>query len=116
MLKNLSAKFLILTLVFLIAAPDLLAQTRVRFARGRTSATMSGTLAPNGGRRSYVLRAQRGQILTATLSSTNGRVDFTQGSLHDTQFSRTIERDGDVYVDIDNHGGRTRYTLTISIQ
>lgn len=116
MLRKLGLKVSIIAIIFLMAASDSLAQTRVRFARGRNSATMSGTLAPNGGRRSYVLRASRGQVLTATLSSTNGKVDFTQGAVHDTQFSRTIEQDGDVYVDVDNHGGRTRYTLTISVQ
>jgi hypothetical protein len=116
MLRNLSAKILLLTLVFVISASDLLAQTRVRFAKGRNSATMTGTLAANGGKRSYVLRAQQGQTLTATLSSTNGKVDFTQGAVHDTQYSRTLDQTGDVYVDIDNHGGSTKYTLTISIQ
>lgn len=117
MFKNLSAKLLLLTLIFVISASDLLAQTtRVRFARGRNSATLSGTLSANGGSRGYVLRAQRGQVLSATLSSTNGKVDFMQGALHDTQYSKTIEQDGDVYISVDNHGGRTRYTLTISIQ
>lgn len=118
MLRKISAKVLLLTLIFVISASDLLAQTtRVRFARGRNSATMTGTLAANGGSRGYVLRAQRGQNLTATLSSTNGKVDFMQGARHDTQYSMPVEQDGDVYISVDNHGGgRTRYTLTISIQ
>lgn len=118
MFRNLGAKLLLLTLLFVVSTADLLAQTsRVRFARGRNSATLTGTLAPNGGNREYVLRAQRGQTLTATLSSTNGKVDFMQGERHDTQYSVPVEQDGDVYISIDNHGGgRTRYSLTISIQ
>jgi hypothetical protein len=115
MLRKLSLKLSVLTLIFLVGASDSLAQTRVQFARGRNSATLSGSLT-RGGRRSYVLRAGRGQTLTATVSSTNGKVDFTDGSVHDTQYSRTLEQSGDVYVDIDNHGSTTRYTLTISIQ
>jgi hypothetical protein len=52
-----------------------------------------------------------------SLSSGNGGVDFTQGNLHDSQFSRMLDRNGDVYIDIDNHGNRaTRFTLTVSIQ
>lgn len=115
MLKRIGVKIFILAALFLAAASVSKAQTRVRFPRGRNSATLTGTIPPGGVRR-YVLRAMSGQNLTATLSSGNGRVDFTQGAVHDTQFARTVEQNGDVYVTIDNHGTTTRYTLTISIQ
>ncbi len=116
MLKKISVKILILSMIVLMTCSDLMAQSRIRFRRGSSSATVSGTLGA-GATRGYVLGARRGQVLSATLSSTNGRVDFTQGNLHDTQYAATVERNGDVYISIDNHGGRaTRYTLTISIQ
>lgn len=116
MLKKIGLKISILAMIFLTAASDSMAQTRIRFARGRSSATISGTLAA-GATRGYVLRAAQGQVLAGTLSSTNGKADFTQGSLHDTQYSQTVDDNGDVYISIDNHGSRaTRYTLTISIQ
>jgi hypothetical protein len=108
-------KSLALAAIMLFAASSLTAQTRVRFKRGTNSATVSGRLS-RAGVRSYVLRASAGQSLTATLSSGNGKVDFTQGNVHDTQFSRTLDNDGDVEIMIDNHGGPTNYTLTISIQ
>jgi len=38
-----------------------------------------------------------------SLSSGNGSVDFTQGNLHDSQFSRMLDGNGVVYIDIDNH-------------
>lgn len=118
MLKKITLSIVILAVISLTAIPELMAQgtTRVRFARGRNSATMTGIIGGNGGARHYVLRASAGQNLTATLSSGNGKVDFTQGAVHDTQFSQSVEQNGDVYVDIDNHGARTNYTLTISIQ
>jgi len=116
MLKKIGLKISILAMIFLMAAADLTAQTRISFRRGRSSATVSGTLAA-GATKGFVLRAKQGQILTGTLSSTNGKADFTQGSLHDTQYSQTVEENGDVYISIDNHGNRaTRFTLTISIQ
>ncbi len=116
MIKKLSAKFLILSVIFLMSGLDVMSQTRVRFRRGSNSTTISGTLGA-GVTRGYVLGARSGQILTATLSSTNGKVDFTQGAYHDSQYSMTVERNGDTYISIDNHGNRaTRYTLTISIQ
>ena len=116
MLKIYGVKILIVTLIFLTAISDAAAQTRIRFARGRNSTTITGTLAA-GATKGFVLRAAQGQSLTGTLSSTNGKADFTQGSLHDTQYSQTVEENGDVYISIDNHGKRaTNFTLTISIQ
>jgi hypothetical protein len=91
------------------------ARTRVSFKRGRNSTTVTGKLGTNGAR-TYVLRASQGQTLTATLSSTNGKVDFTQANVHDTQYTMTVDNTGDVEVMIDNHGGPTNYSLTISIQ
>ena len=116
MIKKFSIKILVLSMVLLMGSYDLTAQTRIRFKRGASSATVSGTLGA-GVTRGYVLGARRGQILTATLSSGNNQVDFTQGNLHDTQYSMEVQRNGDVYISIDNHGRRaTRYTLTVSIQ
>lgn len=116
MFKKIGLKFLVLALVCLMSTADLMAQTRIRFARGRSSATVSGALAA-GATRGFVLRAASGQTLSATLSCGNGKCDFTQGSLHDTQYSYYVERNGDVYISIDNHGrAATRFTMTVSIQ
>lgn len=117
-MRKFCAHILALTLTILMTASSLMAQTpsRVSFARGRNSATVTGTLGASAAR-SYVLRVKSGQTITATLSSTNGKVDFTQGQVHDTQYSITTDSNGDYYIDIDNHGSRsTKYTLTISIQ
>ena len=116
MIKKLSIKIMVLSMVLMMSLTDLNAQTRVRFRRGSNSTTISGTLGA-GVTRGYVLGAKNGQNLTATVSSSNGKVDFTQGNYHDSQYSMTVEKNGDTYISIDNHGNRaTRYTLTISIQ
>lgn len=116
MIKKLSAKILILSVVLMFTVSDLTAQTQIRFRRGSNSATIAGSLGA-GVTRGYYLRARSGQVLTATVSSTNGKVDFTQGSLHDSQYSMTVENDGNVYISLDNHGNRaTKYTMTVSIQ
>jgi len=117
MLKKITVKLLVLMMIGVMFTTDSLAQTRIRFARGRSSATVSGTIRPGNSVRSYVLRAQAGQTLTATLSSGNGKCDFTQGDYEDTQYSQQIEEDGDVVFSIDNHGNRaTTFTLTVSIK
>ena len=116
-MKRIGMKFTAVLFALMLAFSSVTAQarTRVRFKPGRNSTTVSGRLATNG-MKTYVLRASQGQTLTATLSSGNGKVDFTQGNVHDTQYSTTVESTGDVEVLIDNHGGPTNYTLTISIQ
>lgn len=108
-------KILALAMMLMLTSSTLMAKTRIRFKPGRNSATVTGKLGVNGVR-TYVLRASQGQTLTATLSSDNGKVDFTQGNVHDTQYSLTVQQTGDVEVMIDDHGGLTRYSLTISIQ
>lgn len=113
---RLGMKIMAAAMILLLTASTLMAaKTRVRFKPGQNSATVTGKIGPSGVK-TYVLRASKGQTLTATLSSDNGKVDFTQGNVHDTQYSVTVDRTGDVEVMIDNHGGLTKYTLTISIQ
>ena len=74
------------------------------------------SVAANGAR-SYVLRAMRGQTLSATVSCGNGKCDFAQGAYHDTQYSQYINRNGDVIITLHNHGVRaTNFTMTVSIQ
>ena len=116
MLKKLGVKMLVLAMIGLMAANDTLAQSRIRFARGRNSASVSGRMAA-GGSRTFVLGARRGQELAATLSCGNGKCDFAEGELHDTSFSEVVDRNGDTYVTIHNHGARaTNFTMTVSIQ
>lgn len=90
---------------------DTLGQTRIRFARGRTSASVSGTLGGNASR-SYVLAARRGQVFSGNISSRNGCVKFTEGATS-TSF---ITVAGDNYVRITNYcRSLTTFTMVVSI-
>lgn len=117
MFKKLGVKMLVLAMIGLMSASDTLAQTtRIRFGRGRNSASVSGRMAANGSR-TYILGARRGQNLTATLSCGSGKCDFAEGDLHDTSYSEYVDRNGDIYITIHNHAGRaTNFTMTVSIQ
>lgn len=112
MLRKILIQIAALSLALCVFSADVFAQTRIRFRRGSTSATVSGTLAP-GAVRTYVLGAASGQYLSATISSGNGRVKFSGGG---TSESWNTTR-GDNYISIENTGGRaSSYTLTISIR
>jgi len=110
----------VLALTVLLATADIMAQSRIRFRRGSSSATVSGRIGVNRGvaganYRSYVVRAGAGQTISATLSSRNGKVAFAEND----QTSYTIQTDSsrDYVLNIYNGGANnTRYTLTVSIQ
>lgn len=90
-----------------------LADTRIKFAKGRTSATVSGRVA-NGGRVCYFAGARAGQRFTATVSSRSGKVVIFESG--ETSYSYDIETGGDQSVCVDNLSRATTYTLTVSIR
>jgi hypothetical protein len=100
------------TLIFATAVYSL-ADIRIRFAPGRTSATVSGRVA-NGGRVCYVAGAKSGQTLTATLSSATGKAQIFESG--ETSYSLKVEMPGDQSICVDNLGRATPYTLTVSIR
>lgn len=88
------------------------AQSRIQFARGRTSASVSSTIYGNS-QRKYVLSARGGQYLSATVSSRNGCVVLGNQA---TSTSYTTDP-GDNIIDLFNNcGSTTSFTLTVSIR
>jgi hypothetical protein len=90
-----------------------LADIRIRFAKGRTSATVTGKVA-KGGRICYIAGARRGQLITATVSSNTGRVQIFESG--ETAYSYQIEVSGDQSICVDNLGRAATYRLTVSIR
>jgi hypothetical protein len=119
MKKSFSA-IVALSLMLVLTTAELAAQSRIRFRRGSTSATVSGKIGVNRGvagpnYRSYVLRAGAGQTISATLSSGNGRVWFVEND--QTSLTIQADRNRDYVIRIYNGGeNNTNYTLTVSIQ
>jgi hypothetical protein len=95
------------------AIPEVSAQiVRIRFARGRTSTTVTGTLASIG-ERDFVLKAAAGQYLSATVSSSGGCVKFS--TIETAQAYRTDE--GDNWLKLMNMCRRSAsFTMTVSIR
>jgi hypothetical protein len=119
MKKTISLIFSLLLLVALVPA-ELAAQTRINFRRGASSATVRGTIGVNRGvaganYRRYVLRANGGQVISATVSSRNGRVYFAEND--DTSYQIETNRRGDYVLTIYNGGANsTTYAITVSIR
>ena len=97
--------------VLMLCSLESSAQTRIRFAKGRTSATVTGTLVGNG-KRTYVLGAKQAQYLSGNVSSRNDCVKFTEGSTS-VGFTTTS---GDNIVSVTNYcSGSASFTMTVSI-
>ena len=113
MLKQNLVRIIALALIVFITCTDSFADIRIRFARGRTSATMAGSIR-KGGRICYVAGARNGQTMTAAVSSKSGKVVFLENG--ETSYTLYIEITGDQTVCLDNLRGSTTYTLTVSIR
>jgi hypothetical protein len=106
-------KYIAITALFLmlLSTAEIVAQTRIRFARGRTSATVSGKLGALA-EKDYVLGAIYGQYLSARVSS-GGCVKFQ--TLESYQEYTT--GNGDNWLQIMNTcRNRVSYSLTVSIR
>jgi len=111
---------LALALTLLLAVGGVAAQSRLTFKRGSSSATVSGRIGVNRGvaganYRSYVVRANAGQTISATVSSGNGKVAFAENDL--TAYTIDTDSARDYELHLYNGGANsTNYTLTVSIR
>jgi hypothetical protein len=106
-------KIVAVTAVFASTNVFAMADNRIRFAKGRTSATVTGRVA-NGGRVCYFAGARPGQQFTATVSSRSGKVVIFESG--ETSYNYEVETRGDQSVCVDNLAGATTYSLTVSIR
>jgi hypothetical protein len=116
MIRKISMYFLLLTTISLVTSAELFAQTRIRFARGRSSATISGTIAP-GANRTFVVGARAGQYAVVTVNPGNLRIFSDEAPKGESGSSSFETYSGDNEFGIYNPTGRAiRFTMTISIR
>ena len=121
MLKNFSMKILAIVLILTAASADSLAQTRIRFTKGR-STTVSGKIPGNASLR-YIVAARAGQMLTVRVVSGNGKIFVAvnnpgddEGQDRTNEWSGTLSTDGDTAFFIDNRGKATNFTMTVTLR
>ena len=66
-------KFVLMTLIIISPASNLIAQTSIKFVRGKSSATVSGSITKDGELR-YTVRGKAGQRITVSIRSGNNYV------------------------------------------
>jgi hypothetical protein len=123
MKKHIGIKLLAMALILATLATDSMAATRIRFARGKSSATVTGTI-PSGATREFVLTAQEYQTMTIRVSSNNDEVTFDASDIHgsfgeheDGYAQFETDASGNHWITLENTGNRaTRYTLTVTVR
>ena len=115
-IKTFIIKSFAVLIIIGMADSSVFPQTRIRFARGRSSTTVAGRLAA-GGTRSYILRASEGQTMTVRVTSRNGDVSVDLGG-NDVGTGDTVElRSTDEYIiTVHNNGGATTYSLYVAVR
>jgi hypothetical protein len=115
----------IFTAIIIIASLNVLslAQTRIRFAKDRSAATLQGTIGANAVREFWI-NVRRGQTMTVQVTSGNNKIDLglsgPNGHIEfgDNGFSQIeIYDSGNHTIAIKNSGrSATRYALTVTVR
>ena len=99
----------------IFSSAHLMAQKRVSFRRGSSSATVRGRIGA-GGYGEYVVNGRAGQVLSIEITSANGAVIVNAGTASGKSFSVDMTG-GDHLLSIVNTGrSATNYTLRVSIR
>lgn len=123
MKKFIGIKLLAIALMMTTLATDSMAQTRIRFGRGRSAATVTGSLAA-GATRQYVLSVSEGQTMTVQVTSGNNNMQIDIDDVHghidyynDGYAQIVTDANGDHSITLENQGGKlTKYSMTISVR
>lgn len=96
------------------SAQSMMAQKRITFRRGASSATVTGKIG-NKGYLEYNVNGRAGQVMAIKIRSGNNSVIVNAGSATGKDFSLDMSG-GDHTLSIVNTGRATTYTLTVSIR
>ena len=116
MLKKLFVHFVLLTTITFLTSVELYAQSRIRFARGRSSTTVTGTIAAKSNRY-FVVGARNGQIARITVNHRRLQIFHDQTPKGETGSSSFDTYSGDNEFGIYNPTNQPiSYTMTFSIR
>ncbi len=115
MFRKTIVQVVLLAVVLSLSGADLMAQKRINFRRGASSATVSGRIGPKG-YLEYVVNGRAGQLMSVNITSGNGGVIINAGSASGKNFSIDMTGGDHVLSVVNTKGGSTSYTLTVAIR
>lgn len=110
-----SPRFVALLLIALICSVDVLAQKRISFRRGTSSATVRGRIGANG-YTEYLIKGRAGQVMSIKITSGNGAVTVNAGTASGKDFSLDLSGGDHLLSIVNTAPTATNYTLTVSIK
>ncbi|CAN5277421.1 hypothetical protein BH10ACI1_BH10ACI1_08050 [soil metagenome] len=114
--KTAAIKIIAVSMLFVMLDSTAFSQTRIRFARGTTSKTVSGNIASNGSV-AYILRASKGQKMLVRVSSGTGKVWIDIGGNRVGKGTTiNLPSTDDYIITVHTEGRATRYSLYVSIK
>jgi hypothetical protein len=115
MIKKTGLQAMALALMLILSGADAMAQRRIKFRPGRSSATVRGKIGARG-YHEYVLSGRAGQLMSIKITSASGAVIVNAGRASGRDFSLDMSG-GDHLLSIVNTGRKaTSYTLRVSIR
>jgi hypothetical protein len=114
MIRITTLRAMTIILAMSLSGIDVMAQKRISFRRGSSSATVRGKIGAKG-YLEYLINGRAGQLLTIDITSGNGAVLVNAGSASGKNFSIEMTG-GDHQLSIVNQGSATNYTLKVSIK
>jgi hypothetical protein len=115
MSKKTGVQIVVLMLMLILSSSDLLAQKRISFRRGTSSATVTGRIGSKG-YLEYVVNGRAGQLMTIRITSGNDAVIVNAGTASGKDFSLDMTGGDHVLSVVNTAGGATNYRLTVSIK
>ena len=110
-----SIRVIAVLLMLVMTSADVLAQKRIRFARGASSATVRGRIGPKG-YVEYLINGRAGQVMSIKITSGNGEVTVNAGTASGKDFSLDMSGGDHLLSIVNTVGSPTNFTLTVSIE
>lgn len=115
MLRKTGVQVVAMLLMMVMSSADSLAQKRISFRRGASSATVRGRIGSKG-YTEYVINGRAGQLMSIDIKSGNGAVIVNAGTASGKNFSVDMSGGDHLLSIVNTAGSATNYTLTVSIQ
>ena len=115
MRRKACAQVVALLLMIVMSSVDSLAQKRINFRRGASSATVRGRIAANG-YTEYLINGRAGQLMSIVITSGNGAVVVNAGTASGKNFSLEMSGGDHLLSIVNTARSATNYTLTVSIE
>ena len=115
MLRKTFVRVVLLAVVLSLSGADLMAQKRISFRKGASSATVRGKISGNG-YSEYLINGRAGQVMSIEITSGNGAVVINAGAASGKSFSIDMTGGDHLLSVVNTGGGATNYTLTVSIR